>query len=78
MVSIDVSSKWSYVSLLYTKNVAFVRLLTQITGLKAQSLDYPIKTIRLDNGGEFTAKSFYDYCMAVGIQVEHPIVHVRT
>ena len=78
MVLIDASTRWSHVSLLFTRNIAFARLLTQIIRLKAQFLDYSIKIIRLDNAGEFTSKSFYDYCMAVGIQVEHPVAHVHT
>ena len=78
MVLIDASTRWSHVSLLSTRNIAFARLLTQIIRLKAQFPDYSIKTIRLDNAGEFTSKSFYDYCMAVGIHVEHPVAHVHT
>ena len=78
MVLIDASSRWSHVFLLSTCNVAFVRLLAQIIRLQAHFLDYPIKKIRLDNAGEFTSKAFDDYCMSVGIEVEHPIAHVHT
>ncbi|KAK9907232.1 hypothetical protein M0R45_000963 [Rubus argutus] len=38
----------------------------------------PIKSIRLDNAGEFTSKIFDDYCMSIGIDVEHPVPHVHT
>ena len=41
------------------------------------SLDYPIKKSCLDNVGEFISKAFDDYCMSVGIEVEHPIAHVH-
>jgi hypothetical protein len=78
MVLIDASIRWSHVSLLSTRNVAFVRLLAQIIKLRAQFLDNPIKTIRLDNAGEFTSNSFNEYCMSTGISVEHPIAHVYT
>ena len=61
-----------------TINIAFERLFTQISRLKAQFLDYSIKIICLDNAYEFTSKSFYDYCMAVGIQVEPQVAHVHT
>ena len=44
--------------------------------LQAQFLDYPIKTIRLDNAGEFTSQTSIDYCMSVGI--EHPVAHTHT
>ena len=78
MVLIDASSRWSHVCLLSTRNVAFARLLAHIIRLQAHFLDYPIKKIRLDNAGEFISKAFDDYCMSVGIEVEHPIAHVHT
>ena len=78
MVLIDASTRWSYVSLLSKRNIDFARLLIQVFRLKAQFPDYSIKTIRLDNASEFTSKSFHDYCMAVGIQVEHPVAHIHT
>ncbi|KAL0341184.1 UNVERIFIED_CONTAM: hypothetical protein Sradi_4635200 [Sesamum radiatum] len=78
MVLIDASTRWSHVSLLSTRNVAFARLLAQIIKLRAHFPDYPIKRIRLDNAGEFTSKSFNDYCQSIGIVVEHPVAHVHT
>ena len=78
MVLIDASTKWSHVTLLSTRNVAFARLLAQLIRLRAQFPDYPIKKIRLDNAVEFTSKSFNDYCMSIGIDVEHPVAHVHT
>ena len=60
MVLIDASTRWSHVSLLSTRNVAFAWLLAQIIKLRAQFLDNPIKTIRLDNADEFTSNSFND------------------
>ena len=74
MVLIDVSSQWSHDCLLSTHNVAFDRLLAQIIRLQAHFLDYPIKKIRLDNAGEFISKAFDDYCMSVGIEVEHRLL----
>ena len=78
MVLIYASARWSHVCLLSTRNVAFARLLAQIIRLRAQFLDYSIKTIRLDNAGEFTSKIFDDYCMTVGIDVEHLVPHLHT
>ena len=78
LVLIDASTRWSHVSLLATRNVVFAKLLAQITRLRAQFLDHPIKKIRLDNVGEFTSQSFNDYCMSIGIDVEHPVAHVHT
>ena len=60
------------------KNVAFARLLAQMTKLRTQFPDYPIKTIRLDNAGEFTSQTLNDYCMSIGINIEHHVVHVHT
>ncbi|KAK7302565.1 hypothetical protein RJT34_13457 [Clitoria ternatea] len=78
MVLIDASTRWSHVCLLSTRNQAFARLLAQLIRLRAHFPDYPIKKIRLDNAGEFTSQSFNDYCMSIGIDVEHPVAHVHT
>ena len=60
IVLIDSFTRLSLVCLLSTRNVAFVRLLAQIIKLRAQFTDYKIKTIRLDNAGEFTSQTFAD------------------
>ena len=78
MVLIDASTRWSHVCLLATRNVAFARLLAQIIQLRDNFLDYQIKRIWLDNAGEFTFQVFNDYCMSIGITVEHPVAHVHT
>jgi hypothetical protein len=78
MVLIDASSRWSHVCLLSTRNVAFARFLAQIIKLRAHFPDYSIKKVRLDNAGEFTSQAFNDYCMSVGIVVEHSVAHVHT
>ena len=46
--------------------------------LQTQFPNYPIKTICLDNAGEFTSQTFIDYCILVGINIEHPIAHTHT
>jgi transposase InsO family protein len=78
IVLIDASTRWSHVCLLTTRNVAFASLLAQIIQLRANFPDYQIKSIRLDNTGEFTSQSFNDYCMSIGIKVQHPVAHVHT
>ena len=78
MVLIDASTRWSHVCLLSTRNVAFARVLAQMIKLRAQFPDYPIKTIRLYNADEFTSQTLNDYCMTIGINIEHPIAHVHT
>ena len=78
MVLIDASTKWSHVCLLSTRNHAFARLISQIIQLRANFPDSRIQSIRMDNAGEFTSKVFNDYCMALGIKVEHSVPHVHT
>ena len=78
MVLIDASTRWSHVCLLATRNIALSRLLTQIIKLWAQFSDYPIKSIRLDNAGEFTSQTFIDYCISVGINIGHLVAHTHT
>ena len=50
----------------------------QRTKLRAQLPDYTIKKVRLDNASEFTSHAFSDYCISIGITVEHPVAHVHT
>lgn len=78
MILINVSTRWSHVCLLSTHNMAFAKFLAQIIKLRAQFPDYSIKSIRLDNAGEFTSQAFDDYCMSLEIEVEHPVPHVHT
>ena len=78
MVLIDAFTRWSHVCLLATRNIAFSRLLAQIIKLWAQFPDYPIKSIKLDNASEFTSQTFIDYCMSIGINIEHPVAHTHT
>ena len=78
MVLIDASTRWSHVCHLSTRKIAFTRILAQMIKLQVQFLDYSIKTIRLDNGDEFTSQTFTDYCMSVGINVQHHVAHTHT
>ena len=78
MVLIDASTRWSHVCLLFSRNVIFARLLAQIIRLRPQFPDHPIKTIHFDNAGEFSSQTFLDYCMSIGIDVQHPVAHVHS
>jgi hypothetical protein len=78
MVLIDASTRWSHVDLLSTRNHAFSKLIAQIIRLKASFPDNRIQSIRMDNAGEFRSKAFDDYCLALGIKVEHSVPHVHT
>ena len=70
--------RWSHICLLSIHNIVFARLLAQIIRLWAHILDYPIKTIHLDNTDEFTSQTFINYCMSIRINIEHSIVHTHT
>jgi len=78
MVLIDSSTKWSHVCLLSTRNHAFAKFIAQIIRLRASFPENHIQSIRMDNAGEFTSKAFNDYCLALGINVEHSVPHVHT
>ena len=78
MVLIDASTHWSHIALLSTRNAVFSKLLAQIIKLRAHHPDHPIRSIRLDNAGECILKTLDDYCMSLGIEVEHPVPHVYT
>ena len=78
MVLIYASTRWSHLCLLSTRNVAFASFLIQVIRLRAQFPDYPIRKICLDHIGEFTSQAFDNYCMSIGIDVEHPVAHTHT
>ncbi|XP_070002716.1 uncharacterized protein [Nicotiana sylvestris] len=52
--------------------------MAQIIRLRAQVPNNPIKSIRLDNAAEFSSQAFNDYCLSIGIKVEHHVAHVHT
>ena len=78
MVLIDASTRLSHVCLLSTRNHAFARFIAQIIKLRAHHPEHVIKTIRMDNAAEFSSKAFNEYCMALGINVEHSVPYVHT
>ena len=53
----------------------FARLLAQIIRFKPQFPDYAIKTVRLDNAGEFKSHAFNDY-FSTEITNEHLVLHM--
>ena len=78
MVLIDTSTRWSHVSLLSTRNHAFAKIMAQLIKLKANYPEHRIQSIRMDNAAEFSSRVFNDYCMALGIQVQHSVPYVHT
>jgi len=67
-----------HICLLSTRNQAFVKLLAQLIKLRAHFPNYPIKKIRFDNTSEITSHAFHEYCISIGIEVEHLVAHVHT
>jgi IS30 family transposase len=78
MALIDASTRWSNVSLLLTRNHAFAKIMAQLIKLKAHYPEHRIQSIRMDNATEFLSHAFNDYCMALGIQVQHSVLYVHT
>jgi len=75
MVLFDALTRWSHICLLSTHNQVFAKLLVQ---LRAHFLDYLIKKNYFDNTGEIKSHVFHEYCISIGIEVEHPVTHVHT
>ena len=55
-----------------------LRLLHKLSNLKAQYPEHQIRSIRIDNAAKFSSRAFNDYCMALGIQVQHSVPYVHT
>jgi hypothetical protein len=45
---------------------------------KAHFPKHWIESIRMDNAVEFSSCAFNDYCMALGVQVQHSVPYVHT
>ncbi|CAN7093137.1 unnamed protein product, partial [Brassica rapa subsp. narinosa] len=43
--------------------------------LRAHFPDFPLTTIRLDTAGELTSQALNEYCMSMGVRVEHSVAH---
>jgi transposase InsO family protein len=65
-------------SLLSTHNHAFAKIMVQLIMLKAHYPEHQIQSIRMDNAAEFSSRTFNDYCMALGILVQHSILYMHT
>jgi len=70
MIIKDVSTRYSQVHLLTSRNEVMPKLLTAIIQLKAQFPQLPIKSIRVDNASEYVSKSFQGF-------VHRPVLRLR-
>ena len=52
------------------------KVLAQLVKLRCHFPYYPFKKICLDNASEFTSYVFHEYCMSIGIEVEHLVEHM--
>ena len=77
MVMVDSTSRWSEINLLSTRNHAFAKMLIQLIRMQVRFPEYSVKDIRVDGAGEFTSKTFYDYCSAQGIKLEVALPEVH-
>ena len=73
----DGSGKFSHVDLLTSRNMFLPKLLGVIIRLRNQFPDNVIKSIRLDNAGEFTSKTFTQFCDASGIDFEPSVPYAH-
>ena len=53
MVLVDAAGTHFEVSLLSTRNIVFSKLLAMLIKFRTHYPDYPVKTLRMDNAGEF-------------------------
>ena len=73
MVLVDTIGIHFEVTLLSTQNIIFAKLLAMLIRFKAHYPDFPVKTLRMDNAGEFKSQHFEDYCMATGIELTYSV-----
>ena len=73
MVLVDAAGIHFEVSLLSTRNIVFSKLLAMLIKFRMHYLDYPVKTLHMDNTGEFKSQHFEDYCMATRIELTYSV-----
>jgi transposase InsO family protein len=73
LVLVDAAGIHFKLSLLSTKNVAFAKLLAMFIKFRTHSPDFPVKTLRMDNTGEFRSQHFEDYYLATGIELIYSV-----
>ena len=71
MVLVDAAGMYFEVLLLSTRNIVFAKLLAMLIKFKIHYLDFPVKTLRMDNTTEFKSQHFEDYCMATRIKLTY-------
>jgi hypothetical protein len=77
MIIKDMSSRYSSVQLLTSRNEVMPKLLTAIIQLKAHFPEHSIKSIRVDNASEYVSKSFRTFCASSGITLETSVPYAH-
>jgi hypothetical protein len=71
---IDDHSRKTWIYFMKTKDKVFSRF-QEFKALVENQTGKKIKTLRSDNGGEYTLKAFKDFCAGVGIKRELTVLH---
>jgi len=53
------------------------KIMAQLIKFKAHYPKHRIQSIQMDNAAEFSSRAFNNYCMALGIQVQHSVPYVH-
>jgi hypothetical protein len=75
MVLVDAAGIHFEVTLLSTRNIVFAKLLAMLIKFRTHNLDFPVKTLRMDNAEEFKSQHFEDYCLATGIELTYSVLY---
>jgi hypothetical protein len=78
MILVDASTRWPNVFLVSTHNHTFAKFMTQVIRPKANYPEHRLQSVQLDNVVEFSLRTFNDYCMTQGIEVQHLVPYVHT
>ena len=71
MVLVDTVGIHFEVSLLSSRNIVFAKVLAMLIKFRTHHLDFPVKTLRMDNAKEYRSQHFADYCLATGINLTY-------
>ena len=61
------------VSLLSSRNIAFVKVLAMLIKFRIHHPDFLMKTLRMDNAKEFRSQHFEDYYLAITIDLIYSV-----
>jgi hypothetical protein len=73
----DTTSRFSKVHLLASRNEVMPKLLTSIIHFKTQFPDHMIRNVRVDNASEYVSRSFQEFCLSSGINLETSVPYAQ-